>query len=55
MMLLLLLIPLFQFLHGLDVSNLTPKPYDINSPCKNCKILIESFEKVHFNNFSKIL
>lgn len=43
---LLLLFPFFQLLHGLDVSNLIPKVSADSSPCKNCKTLVTSFEKV---------
>jgi len=45
-MLLLLLLPFFQLLHGLDVSNFVPKFSADISPCKSCKILVQSFEKV---------
>ncbi|VVC25061.1 Hypothetical protein CINCED_3A001520 [Cinara cedri] len=41
---LLLLFPLLQVLYALD-SNLIPKSSDDNSPCKSCKVLVESFEK----------
>ncbi|XP_025422381.1 cysteine-rich with EGF-like domain protein 2 isoform X2 [Sipha flava] len=44
-MLLLILFPLFHFLHGLDVSNLVPKVSVDTSPCKSCKVLVTSFEK----------
>lgn len=48
-MILLLLLPLFQSSHGLDASNLVPKSSTDSSPCKSCKVLIESFDKViHF-------
>lgn len=43
---LLLLFPFLQLLNCLDVSNLVPKVSGDNSPCKSCKTLVESFEKV---------
>lgn len=45
-MLLLILFPFFQLLHGLDVSNLVPKTATDSSPCKSCRVLVQSFEKV---------
>lgn len=45
-MILLLLFPLFQLSYGLDVSNFVPKSSTDSSPCKSCKVLIESFDKV---------
>lgn len=42
----LLLFSLVQVLNALDVSNLIPKNFGNNSPCKSCKVLVESFEKV---------
>jgi len=45
-MLLLLMLPFFQLLHGLDVSKFVPKVSADISPCKSCKILVQSFEKV---------
>lgn len=45
-MFLLLLFPFLQISHGLDVSNLVPKVPSDNSPCKSCKTLVQSFEKV---------
>lgn len=44
-MLLLFFIPLFQFIYSLDSSNFVSKTSN-GSPCKNCKALVESFEKV---------
>lgn len=43
---LLLLFAFFPFSYGLDVSNLVPKSTADASPCKSCKVLVQSFEKV---------
>lgn len=45
-MLLLILFPIFQFVYGLDDSTLVLKISDNNYPCKSCKLLVQSFEKV---------
>ncbi|KAL4104579.1 hypothetical protein QTP88_019873 [Uroleucon formosanum] len=44
-MLALLLLPFFQLLHGLDISNFVPKVSADTSSCRSCKILVQSFEK----------
>lgn len=46
-MLALLLLPFFQLLHGLDISNFVPKVSADTSSCRSCKILVQSFEKVN--------
>lgn len=43
---LLLLFQFLQLVHSLDVSNLIPKVSGNSSPCKSCKTLLKSFEKV---------
>lgn len=54
-MLVLLLLPFFQLLHGLDVSSFVPKVSADTSPCKNCKILVQSFERVLHLQFRIVL
>lgn len=43
------MLPFVQLIHGLDVSKFVPKVSADMSPCKSCKILIQSFEKVKKN------
>jgi len=40
------MLPFFQLTHGLDVSKFVPKVSADISPCKSCKILVQSFKKV---------